>query len=188
MLFPGGLAISCLLRRPIKTAVYQKLLYVGAWVRRTLAISPSALPLSLRPLKEERTFSDRHSEMATRNLFSWTFFTEGIRTEEKSLWEHEWLRFIVERDSGPGSSESSSSGSEDEAKDSKFENIRRWQEDVSAEAFPDSDRQPIQIGSPYGSKPNPCCFQSYPSPGSVPPGPVPRLSGEAWQTAHLNPD
>ncbi|PWY74345.1 hypothetical protein BO70DRAFT_258581, partial [Aspergillus heteromorphus CBS 117.55] len=35
------------------------------------------------------------SEVATRNTFSWTLFSDGIRQEEKKLWNHEWLSFLV---------------------------------------------------------------------------------------------
>lgn len=96
---------------------------------------------SFRQSKEEEGFNDRLSELATRNLFSWTYFTEGIRTEEKPLWKHEWLEMTVNRELGADSSESSSSGIEGEANDQKFEYIKRWQEDVSVQAISDCECQ-----------------------------------------------
>lgn len=92
-----------------------------------------------RQSKEEGAFNDRLSGLATRNLFSWTFFTEGIRTEEKPLWKHEWLEMLVNRELGASSSESSSSGLKEDAKGPDFDTIRGWQEDVSMQAISDCE-------------------------------------------------
>ncbi|KAL4955728.1 hypothetical protein BDW69DRAFT_204224 [Aspergillus filifer] len=37
------------------------------------------------------------SSSATRSLFTWTFFTEETRLEDREIWRHEWLRFLLER-------------------------------------------------------------------------------------------
>ncbi|OAL72543.1 hypothetical protein A7D00_3545 [Trichophyton violaceum] len=39
--------------------------------------------------------NERLSEVATRNLFSWTLFSDGVRKEDKELWHHEWLEFLL---------------------------------------------------------------------------------------------
>lgn len=57
--------------------------------------------------------------------------------EEKPLWKHEWLEMLVNRELDAESSESSSSGIEDEAEDLSFEYIRKWQEGLSVEAVAD---------------------------------------------------
>lgn len=80
--------------------------------------------------KDEEPPNDRLSRKATRNLFSWTLFTEGTRTEERSLWKHEWLEPLLKIDLSVESSASSSSNSEDEAKYRNFEYIEKWQNDV----------------------------------------------------------
>jgi hypothetical protein len=51
---------------------------------------------------QELAFDERLSEVATRNVFSWTFFSEGIRSDELPLWNHEWLQFLLERESDNG--------------------------------------------------------------------------------------
>jgi hypothetical protein len=63
---------------------------------------------------QELTFDDRLSEVATRNVFSWTYFSDGIRSDELPLWNHEWLQFLLERESddGDGSVGSDSTGEE----------------------------------------------------------------------------
>jgi hypothetical protein len=86
-------------------------------------------------LKKEKTH--RLSEIATQNLFSWKFFTEGIRTDEKPLWEHEWVEGLVKRDLGVELSECSSSGTEGEARHQNYEYIEKWKEDVSVHAISD---------------------------------------------------
>lgn len=42
-----------------------------------------------------RDISERLSEVATRNLFSWTLFSDGVKKEDKELWHHEWLEFLL---------------------------------------------------------------------------------------------
>ncbi|PLB54075.1 hypothetical protein P170DRAFT_397106 [Aspergillus steynii IBT 23096] len=116
----------------LRTIVTKILLSVCAWMQIALSIAASMPWSSFRPSKQEN-FNDRLSALATRNLFSWTFFTQGIRTEERSLFKHEWLEMLVTRDTGADCSQFSSSGVEDEAKHLDFEDIRRWQENVSAE-------------------------------------------------------
>lgn len=86
-------------------------------------------PSLVQPSVEEG-FDDVVSELATRNLFSWTLFFEGIRPEEKPLWKHEWLEFLVDRDDNSALSESSSSGREDEVDDRNLDYVRKWQDDV----------------------------------------------------------
>ena len=75
-------------------------------------------------------FNDRLSALATHNIFSWTLFTEGIRTEEKCLWRHEWLAILLDRDLTCESSDSSVSTERGEGDDQRIERIQRWQEDV----------------------------------------------------------
>ncbi|KAJ5181266.1 hypothetical protein N7491_000819 [Penicillium cf. griseofulvum] len=87
------------------------------------------------PLKEEKTGG--LSEIATRNLFSWTFFTEGIRTDEKPFWEHDWLKSLVKWDLGVESSECSSSGTDGKGGHQNYEYIEKWKEDVSVHAISD---------------------------------------------------
>ncbi|KAF2245052.1 hypothetical protein BU26DRAFT_490162 [Trematosphaeria pertusa] len=42
---------------------------------------------------------ERLSEIATRNIFSWTFFSDGVRLDELPMWEHEWLSFLLDHES-----------------------------------------------------------------------------------------
>lgn len=58
---------------------------VQVWMEKACLIVTSKIWPKFRHPKEEGGFNDRLSEIATRNLSSWTFFTEGVRTEEKSL-------------------------------------------------------------------------------------------------------
>lgn len=131
ILFPGSLVIICLVQRSLRLAATKKILTARAWVQKALSIAASMVWPRSRQVKRE-AFNDRLSGLATRNLFSWTFFTEGIRAEERSFWKHEWLEKLVSRELGAYSSESSSSGIEGEGKHPNFEYIRRWQDDVEA--------------------------------------------------------
>jgi hypothetical protein len=82
---------------------------------------------------DEGIFDDILSELATRNLFSWTFFTEGIRTQEKPLWNHEWLNFMLDdSEDEAGSTECSSPIPKDEENGQTFDRIQRWQGDVAS--------------------------------------------------------
>lgn len=87
---------------------------------------------SLVQSSTDQEFDDSVSEIATRNLFSWTFFAEGVRAEEKVLWKHEWLEFLINKDYTAGSSESSSSDREAEV-GRNFDDIRKWQDEVQFE-------------------------------------------------------
>lgn len=128
----------CFLGRSIKVVIYKQFLKICAWMERFTSVCTSATRANSRHLKEEEDpTSDRLSSLATRNLFSWTFFTDGIRTDEKPFWEHEWLYMVVSRDLDDDSSESSLSDVEGELKHLDLEVIRKWQEDVAAEAISD---------------------------------------------------
>lgn len=83
---------------------------------------------------EETRFGDRLSRAATRNLFSWTLFTEGTRTEELSLWRHEWLEDLLERHLSIDSSGSRSSGDGDETKQQNETHVSKWLEDVCVDS------------------------------------------------------
>ncbi|RMJ28631.1 hypothetical protein PHISP_00488 [Aspergillus sp. HF37] len=92
-------------------------------------------PKTSQPGKEpdEGTFDELLSELATRNLFTWTFFTQGIRAEEKPLWKHEWLNFMFDdSEDEADSTECSSPVPEDEENGQKSERIQRWQGDVAS--------------------------------------------------------
>lgn len=89
---------------------------------------------SLLQSDTEDVFDDKLSELATRNLFSWTFFTEGVRPEEKALWKHEWLEIVVDREDGEELSESSSSDHEGEVNGRNFDSIQRWQDNVAVQS------------------------------------------------------
>ncbi|KAK2883365.1 hypothetical protein FQN49_000005 [Arthroderma sp. PD_2] len=54
--------------------------------------------------------NERLSECATRNLFSWTFFPDGTRLEDKQLWRHEWLSLLLNVGDGDSKTCSSMSG------------------------------------------------------------------------------
>jgi hypothetical protein len=75
-------------------------------------------------------FDESLSEIATRSLFSWTIFADGIRAEENTLWGHELLESMTDRDDNAGLSESSSSDREDEGNDRNFDCVRKWQDEV----------------------------------------------------------
>jgi len=134
----------CLLGRSFKLVAYKQILNFRAWVARAISILTSKIRPNYWQLKDEEAFSDRLSGLATRNLFSWTFFADGIRTEEKPLWKHEWLEMLLEWDLGADASESSSSEMTDEAKYRSLEYIKRWQEDVSLHAISDCECQSKQ--------------------------------------------
>ncbi|KAM5470373.1 hypothetical protein MferCBS49748_002546 [Microsporum ferrugineum] len=53
-------------------------------------------------------FNERLSETATRNLFSWTFFPDGVRLEDKEIWHHEWLDVLLSIDDNDSAVTSSS--------------------------------------------------------------------------------
>jgi hypothetical protein len=42
---------------------------------------------------------EKLSEIATRNIFSWTFFSDGVRPDEMAMWRHEWLSFLLDHES-----------------------------------------------------------------------------------------
>ncbi|KAJ9488277.1 hypothetical protein VN97_g5032 [Penicillium thymicola] len=115
----GTLAVVCLLPNLIRSAAHEHLLFARSWLKKKLSPSPPSIgPSLVRPSVQEG-FDDSVSELATRNLFSWTFFSEGIRPGEKTLWKHEWLELLIDRDDNAALSESSSSGREDEVVQSR---------------------------------------------------------------------
>ncbi|KAF1949131.1 hypothetical protein CC80DRAFT_529610 [Byssothecium circinans] len=42
---------------------------------------------------------EKLSEIATRNIFSWTFFSNGVRPDEMPMWRHEWLSILLDHES-----------------------------------------------------------------------------------------
>ena len=42
---------------------------------------------------------EKLSEIATRNVFFWTFFPDGVRPDEMPLWRHEWLNILLDQES-----------------------------------------------------------------------------------------
>ncbi|PGH14673.1 hypothetical protein AJ80_05854 [Polytolypa hystricis UAMH7299] len=52
------------------------------------------------------------SERATRNLFQWVLFNDGVKLEDKEMWHHEWLELLLntgDEDTVPDDNSSSSS-------------------------------------------------------------------------------
>ncbi|EIT82309.1 hypothetical protein AO1008_02659 [Aspergillus oryzae 100-8] len=99
------------------------------------AVESSMEPNTLRStdLDKEEIFDDTLSELATRNIFSWTSFSEGTRSEERELWKHEWLELLVDRNDGAESSESSPSEVEDVANSEQLQHVQKWRDNVVAE-------------------------------------------------------
>lgn len=123
----------CLLPRSLKIVAYRQLLTIRAWVEKGIAISASMVrPSPQKP--DEDVSSEGLSELAAQNLFQWTYFSDGTRSEEKPLWKHEWLELLIEWESNANACESSSSESDSELLHQRMGPIRRWQEDVSASA------------------------------------------------------
>ena len=89
-------------------------------------------------MKQRESIDEVFSELATRNLFSWTFFAQGIRTEEKPFWQHEWLESLVDREESIESSNSEFSdlegevNNQSEVSDQKLRSIQMWQDGVVA--------------------------------------------------------
>jgi hypothetical protein len=79
---------------------------------------------------QQKSLTKVFSEIATRSLFSWTIFADGIRAEENTLWGHELLESTTDRDDNAGLSESSSSDREDEGNDRNFDCVQKWQDEV----------------------------------------------------------
>ncbi|PYI31171.1 hypothetical protein BP00DRAFT_301121, partial [Aspergillus indologenus CBS 114.80] len=44
---------------------------------------------------KEALLDESLSESATRNVFCWTLFSDGTKLEERGLWDHEWLNFLL---------------------------------------------------------------------------------------------
>ncbi|KAB8206000.1 hypothetical protein BDV34DRAFT_234945 [Aspergillus parasiticus] len=107
--------------------IYRKLVSICSWLR---GLRPTNLPRE--DLDKEEIFDDTLSELATRNIFSWTFFSEGTRPEERELWKHELLELLVDRDDGAESSESSVTDVDDEANCKKLEHVHKWRGNVMA--------------------------------------------------------
>ncbi|KAE8421974.1 hypothetical protein BDV36DRAFT_280286 [Aspergillus pseudocaelatus] len=110
--------------------IYRKLVSICFWHRDLDPTSPLCEELD----KEEEVYEDTFSELATRNIFSWTFFTEGTRPEQRELWKHEWLELLRDRDDGVESSESSSSEVGDEANKEKLQHVQTWRDTIAAQS------------------------------------------------------
>lgn len=120
----------CLGPWKIKSTVHKQTFQIFTWIKRTLIAASSVIRMNGRQVTADEHFNDRLSALATRNIFSWTLFTEGIRTEEKCLWRHEWLAVVLDRDLIRESSDSDVSIERGEGDDQRIERIQRWQEDV----------------------------------------------------------
>ncbi|KAE8369727.1 hypothetical protein BDV27DRAFT_152808 [Aspergillus caelatus] len=110
--------------------IYRKLVSICFWHRDLDPTSPLCEELD----KEEEVFEDTLSELATRNIVSWTFFTLGTRPEERELWKYEWLELLTDRDDGVESSESSSSEVGDEANKEKLQHVQTWRDTIAAQS------------------------------------------------------
>ncbi|KAE8148991.1 hypothetical protein BDV25DRAFT_157179 [Aspergillus avenaceus] len=129
ILLPSALAVIGLLPHSIRYSAYNAIIFVHSSLKGLLG--PTVIWRRSRQPDEEEFLDDELSELATRNLFSWTFFTEGIRIEEKIFWEHEWLEFLIDREERVELSEHSSSNSEGGLNDQKLDFIRMWQGGVA---------------------------------------------------------
>lgn len=136
-----GLKLAWMVVGSTYTTLYKLLLGNSFWgpIYRTL-VSICSWRRGLRPanppgedLDKEEIFDDTLSELATRNIFSWTFFSEGTRSEERELWKHEWLELLVDRNDGAESSESSPSEVEDVANSEQLQHVQKWRDNVVAE-------------------------------------------------------
>lgn len=74
----------------------------------------------------DSTFSEELSERATRNLFSWTFFSDGVKHTEKEIWRHEWLNLLLDLSDDDSLSSSSST-----PRDPSESNISNWLHSIS---------------------------------------------------------
>ncbi|KAJ6184865.1 hypothetical protein N7519_006166 [Penicillium mononematosum] len=128
----GTLAVICLLPNSVRSSANGYLLFTYSWLKKKLSTLAIIGPSLAQPSVEEG-FDESVSEIATRNLFSWTFFAEGVRAEEKTHWKHEWLEFLTDRDDNAVLSESSSSDREHGVNDRNFDYVRKWQNEVPVE-------------------------------------------------------
>lgn len=110
--------------------IYRRLVSVCSWLRGLDPTSPPCEELD----KEEDVFDDTLSELATRNIFSWTFFTEGTRQEERELWKHEWLELLVDRADSADTSESSSSEVGYEVNKEQLQHVQAWRDTIAAQS------------------------------------------------------
>jgi hypothetical protein len=127
LLLPGTLAVICLLPNSVRSSAKEYLLFTYSWLKKKPSTLPIIGPRLAQPSVEEEV-DESVSEIATRNLFSWTFFAEGIRAEEGTLWKYEWLEFMTCREDNAGLSESSSSDGEDEVNDRNIDYVRKWRD------------------------------------------------------------
>ncbi|OGM50609.1 hypothetical protein ABOM_000524 [Aspergillus bombycis] len=122
MLYKSSLGI------PAWAPIYGTLVSICSWLRGLTPTSPCEGP------DTEEVFDDTLSELATRNIFSWIFFTEGTRPEERELWKHEWLELLVDRDVGAESSESTESELDDGADCENLRFVYTWRENGVAQS------------------------------------------------------
>ncbi|KAE8137960.1 hypothetical protein BDV38DRAFT_292574 [Aspergillus pseudotamarii] len=109
--------------------IYRKLVSIYSWLRGLDPTSPLCEELD----KEGEAFDDTLSELVTRNIFSWTFFTEGTRPEEREFWKHEWLELLIDSDDDVESSETSSSDVDDRANSENLNHVQKWWDDVASQ-------------------------------------------------------
>ncbi|KAJ5587824.1 uncharacterized protein N7459_003589 [Penicillium hispanicum] len=108
LLLPGGLVIVCLLPRSSLSAIHRRLVAAFSQLGRAFSSIMSAFGPATQQLDDD-TFNEEFSELSTRSVFSWTFFTDGIRPEERDIWNHEWLEILLRRQARYDTSSSSSS-------------------------------------------------------------------------------
>lgn len=82
LLLAGTLAVTYLLPNLVRSSAKEHLLFTYSWLKKKLSTLP-IIGLSLAQPSVEEEFDESVSEIATRNLFSWTFFAEGIRAKKR---------------------------------------------------------------------------------------------------------
>lgn len=79
---------------------------------------------------DDDTPNEDFSELSTRSVFSWTFFTDGVRPKEKHFWDHEWLEILVRRQARDETSGSSSSQGSMKTRSDHLDRIQQWRDKV----------------------------------------------------------
>jgi len=81
-----------------KSIVITRICQFLLWLQRRLYASWHLLFGSLWPLGKALPCK-KLSESATRNIFSWTLFSDGVRLDEMPVWGHEWLSILLDLES-----------------------------------------------------------------------------------------
>ena len=69
------------------------------------------------------------SERATRNVFQWAFFNDGVKSEDKEMWHHEWLELLL--NSGDDDAVSDDESVSTSLVQRQSANVSRWLESLS---------------------------------------------------------